>query len=89
MDILSSKNKALSKALTMRIQKYSDLLHDELLYRTSLMSAALHKQTCRGTNPLVYLSESNKAMVEAGAGSEVKEEWKCNFCWVFDTTPYQ
>ncbi len=30
MDILSSKNKALSKALTMTIQKYSDLLHDEL-----------------------------------------------------------
>lgn len=60
MDILSSKNKVLSKALTMRIQKYSDLLHDELLYRTSLMSAALHKQTCGGTNPLVYLLESNK-----------------------------
>lgn len=73
MDILSGKNKALSKALTMKIQKYSRLLHDALWYRTSLMSAALHKQTYVGGLTQWFISHDQRAMIEAGAGSEVTE----------------
>lgn len=37
------------------------------------MSAALHKTNLQGSNPLVYLLWTNKAMIEARARSEEKE----------------